>query len=473
MNPPAALACLASLVCGSSLLAQSTLELVDVSATTRLWAEEVGCDFEPGESCFKEIAVTVQSLDDLPIQSDAVVNNPLGVLHGWSTATASFDDDGLFIAIDTDAPGHECCLGDEFFYFHARAEVAITFNLPEAAYVRLAKNRVNTHYDPSDMGTANGTSHFTLLNADTAEVIEENNYGLSELLLEAGTYTIQLDTYAWTSCNCRSSLFQSITISDRPVPSVVVVEEHSVSATATIDGVDTTADESVYETMSVFTLEDLPATVSHNFYERFGWDTWRGSASTSALVSPNRVTLWGNSHADSSATRTWGASTVFDFSFTVTQASNMTYAWCFDHEEDEGWGSSIGETTSRIRIASLGDGGAGVLFDQTYEAIGTECGETSLELEPGEYIIWCDSLAESLSETGSATRTSRSELDMLFTPIDQGNPADFNGDGSVNGADLGSLIAAWGPCDGCPQDLTGDGQVDGADLGLLFAAWTG
>lgn len=50
---------------------------------------------------------------------------------------------------------------------------------------------------------------------------------------------------------------------------------------------------------------------------------------------------------------------------------------------------------------------------------------------------------------------------------------DLNGDGRVNAADLGLLIATWGPCKGCSADLNGDGQVNAADLGLLVAAWTG
>ena len=51
-------------------------------------------------------------------------------------------------------------------------------------------------------------------------------------------------------------------------------------------------------------------------------------------------------------------------------------------------------------------------------------------------------------------------------------PADLNGDHIVDGADLGALLGAWGPCGGsCPADLTGDGQVDGADLGVLLGDW--
>ncbi len=50
---------------------------------------------------------------------------------------------------------------------------------------------------------------------------------------------------------------------------------------------------------------------------------------------------------------------------------------------------------------------------------------------------------------------------------------DINGDGVVNGADLGLLLGAWGPVGaGNPADLNGDGIVNGADLGLLLGNWT-
>jgi hypothetical protein len=49
------------------------------------------------------------------------------------------------------------------------------------------------------------------------------------------------------------------------------------------------------------------------------------------------------------------------------------------------------------------------------------------------------------------------------------NPADLNGDGVVNGADLGILLAAWGGSG--PGDLNGDGTINGADLGILLANW--
>ncbi|HMN95323.1 MAG TPA: hypothetical protein PKC43_03825 [Phycisphaerales bacterium] len=46
---------------------------------------------------------------------------------------------------------------------------------------------------------------------------------------------------------------------------------------------------------------------------------------------------------------------------------------------------------------------------------------------------------------------------------------DLNGDGVVDGADLGIMLAAWGT-EG-PGDIDGNGIVDGADLGLLLGQW--
>lgn len=50
---------------------------------------------------------------------------------------------------------------------------------------------------------------------------------------------------------------------------------------------------------------------------------------------------------------------------------------------------------------------------------------------------------------------------------------DLTADFAVDGADLGLLLAAWGPCIFCPADLDASGEVDGADLGLLLASWSG
>lgn len=47
---------------------------------------------------------------------------------------------------------------------------------------------------------------------------------------------------------------------------------------------------------------------------------------------------------------------------------------------------------------------------------------------------------------------------------------DCNGDGTIDGADLGALLAVWNGYAPC-ADLNGDGTVNGADLGMLLARW--
>ncbi|MFO0873798.1 MAG: GC-type dockerin domain-anchored protein, partial [Phycisphaerales bacterium] len=56
-----------------------------------------------------------------------------------------------------------------------------------------------------------------------------------------------------------------------------------------------------------------------------------------------------------------------------------------------------------------------------------------------------------------------------FVPAPLPSP-DINGDGIVDGADLGALLAAWATSQPS-ADLNGDCFVDGADLGIMLAAW--
>ncbi len=53
-------------------------------------------------------------------------------------------------------------------------------------------------------------------------------------------------------------------------------------------------------------------------------------------------------------------------------------------------------------------------------------------------------------------------------------PADFDGDGDVDAADLAMLLGSWGPCadcKDCPADLDGDCTVGAADLAILLGSW--
>ena len=64
--------------------------------------------------------------------------------------------------------------------------------------------------------------------------------------------------------------------------------------------------------------------------------------------------------------------------------------------------------------------------------------------------------------------TGPSKTYTVPTPFD---PADFDRNGVVNGADLGFLLGAWGPGNG-PADLDRNGDVNGADLGWLLGSWS-
>lgn len=72
------------------------------------------------------------------------------------------------------------------------------------------------------------------------------------------------------------------------------------------------------------------------------------------------------------------------------------------------------------------------------------------------------------ADTGSGTAPivdmGAYELQATVAPC----VGDLDGNGSVDGADLGLLLGAWG---GSGGDLNGDGTTDGADLGELLAAW--
>ena len=73
-----------------------------------------------------------------------------------------------------------------------------------------------------------------------------------------------------------------------------------------------------------------------------------------------------------------------------------------------------------------------------------------------------------------STTTDDIQMYTLVTTINLApeTPGDVNNDGIVNGADLGILLASWGPvaC-GSIYDLNGSCTVDGADLGILLANW--
>ena len=105
-------------------------------------------------------------------------------------------------------------------------------------------------------------------------------------------------------------------------------------------------------------------------------------------------------------------------------------------------------------VAACNDDTCGLLSEVTFDA---SCGETYL-IRVGAF---------------SASGAGIGVLDLACNgdPCDDPCPADFNGDGIVDGEDFGQLLVSWNECPGCPADLSGNGVVDGEDLGLFLVEW--
>lgn len=85
--------------------------------------------------------------------------------------------------------------------------------------------------------------------------------------------------------------------------------------------------------------------------------------------------------------------------------------------------------------------------------------------------VYSQTATVSVSDENLAGATSGSVTVTLQVTVTGGNPADLNGDGSVNGSDLALLLNAWGSTGPNPADLDGDGIVGGGDLATLLNSW--
>ncbi|MFO0962676.1 MAG: hypothetical protein U0625_07180 [Phycisphaerales bacterium] len=71
--------------------------------------------------------------------------------------------------------------------------------------------------------------------------------------------------------------------------------------------------------------------------------------------------------------------------------------------------------------------------------------------------------------SGSVVEAAIDDVTITGFGCTVANPSDLNGDGHVDGADLGILLGSWGTSG--PADINGDGTVDGADLGIMLGSW--
>jgi hypothetical protein len=131
---------------------------------------------------------------------------------------------------------------------------------------------------------------------------------------------------------------------------------------------------------------------------------------------------------------------------------------CFVHDNESGFGGGIAAAVSGTLSLSAVDiyqnaamsGGGIFAYGTTVAAENCIiCGNTPDDLNVGSPVI----------DLGGNTLC----IGELF--------GDLNGDGVVDGADLGLLLSEWGTS-GPAGDLNNDFTVDGADLGLLLSAWS-
>ncbi|MEY2712064.1 MAG: hypothetical protein RL005_286, partial [Planctomycetota bacterium] len=95
---------------------------------------------------------------------------------------------------------------------------------------------------------------------------------------------------------------------------------------------------------------------------------------------------------------------------------------------------------------------------------------TSIAVEQA-ILLGCDDVTSSDPTYGGQLGAGRVDAAAAVAsgPL-QPAEGDLNGDGGIDGADLGILLTQWGFVHSS-ADLNGDGVVDGADLGRLLTFW--
>jgi hypothetical protein len=71
--------------------------------------------------------------------------------------------------------------------------------------------------------------------------------------------------------------------------------------------------------------------------------------------------------------------------------------------------------------------------------------------------------------TGAVVEAAIDDFRLVGITCLPARPADLNGDGVVNGSDLGRLLGGWGQPG--VTDINGDGVTNGTDLGLMLGDW--
>jgi hypothetical protein len=140
----------------------------------------------------------------------------------------------------------------------------------------------------------------------------------------------------------------------------------------------------------------------------------------------------------------------------------------FEHDQLQASGSVALAGTLEIGLTDLGNGFFEPSLGATYTILTAPLGGRSgtflnqpVSFVPGKAYVW---------SVGYGSNRFNDTVSVKVVDIIP-CPADLNGDGQVDGADLAILLGSWGPCPGCNADFDLSGMVDGADLAVLLGAW--
>jgi hypothetical protein len=134
--------------------------------------------------------------------------------------------------------------------------------------------------------------------------------------------------------------------------------------------------------------------------------------------------------------------------------------------------SSQGHLLLRMRAVTFTNGNnscwAPIVDDISLWDLGPDCNHNFVpdDIEP-------DCNANAIPDSCDITNETSTDYGHDGIPDECQCFADLNGSHAVDGADIGIILAFWGPTSPTfpMSDINRDGQVNGADLGLLLANW--
>ena len=199
-------------------------------------------------------------------------------------------------------------------------------------------------------------------------------------------------------------------------------------------------------------------------------DSANGSTSGSVVVYEKIGGAWTqvlrSGPAVSASDREWGLAAVSGGRMVAIGEKSYVPASTFERS---------GSTWSASRVLARPSGSAGlfvgkVVEDDTVGLILADGSDATLALYPSAD---CDGDGIGNSLAISSGISSDSNSDSVPDSCQILCPGDLNGTGAVDGADIGAVLAFWGPVGTIlPQaDVNHDGMVNGADLGLVLTNW--